>query len=146
MDNSIWVKMHGGTTHFPIALVMASVAFDLAAVIVPDSADTPSSAAANRAITHFLSAVHQALDLPAPLRPRAGVPVSRSRPPNPSKASRRRDSAELAAAVACAYDQLWDAGRRTRARDRPAHGQPLHTQRDRTEFPSGSNCSAGSCR
>jgi uncharacterized membrane protein len=39
MDNSIWVKMHGGTTHFPIALVMASVAFDLAAVIVPDSTD-----------------------------------------------------------------------------------------------------------
>src|SRR6266487_483699 len=22
MDNSLWVKMHGGTTHFPIALVM----------------------------------------------------------------------------------------------------------------------------
>jgi len=39
MDNSIWVKMHGGTTHFPIALVMASVVFDLAGVIVPDSAD-----------------------------------------------------------------------------------------------------------
>jgi hypothetical protein len=42
------------------------------------------------------------------VRPRAGVPVSRSLPPNPSKASRRRDSAELAAACAC--DQLWDAG------------------------------------
>jgi uncharacterized membrane protein len=39
MGNSIWVKMHGGTTHFPIALVMASVAFDLAGVIIPDSAD-----------------------------------------------------------------------------------------------------------
>jgi H+/gluconate symporter-like permease len=39
MDNSIWVKMHGGTTHFPIALVMASVAFDLAGVIAPDHAD-----------------------------------------------------------------------------------------------------------
>jgi uncharacterized membrane protein len=39
MDNSIWLKMHGGTTHFPIALVMASVAFDLAAVIVPENAD-----------------------------------------------------------------------------------------------------------
>jgi len=39
MDNSIWVKMHGGTTHFPIALVMASVAFDLAGVIFPDNVD-----------------------------------------------------------------------------------------------------------
>lgn len=39
MGNSIWVKMHGGTTHFPIALVMASVAFDLIGVIVPESAD-----------------------------------------------------------------------------------------------------------
>ena len=27
MDNSLWVKMHGGTTHFPIALVMASALF-----------------------------------------------------------------------------------------------------------------------
>ena len=39
MGNSIWVKMHGGTTHFPIALVMASVAFDLASVIIPESTD-----------------------------------------------------------------------------------------------------------
>ena len=39
MGNSIWVKMHGGTTHFPIALVIATVAFDLAGVIIPDSAD-----------------------------------------------------------------------------------------------------------
>ena len=39
MDNSLWVKMHGGMTHFPIALVMASIAFDLAGVMVPDSAD-----------------------------------------------------------------------------------------------------------
>src|SRR6266436_4258113 len=39
MGNSIWVKMHGGTTHFPIALVMASVVFDLAGVIIPDTAD-----------------------------------------------------------------------------------------------------------
>ena len=37
---------------------------------MPDTADTPPPAAANRAITHFLSAVHQALDLPAPLRRR----------------------------------------------------------------------------
>jgi hypothetical protein len=38
---------------------------------VPDTAETPPPpAAANRAITQFLSAVHQALDLPAPLRRR----------------------------------------------------------------------------
>jgi len=29
MTGSIWVKMHGGTTHFPIALLIASVLFDL---------------------------------------------------------------------------------------------------------------------
>src|SRR5438552_13644465 len=34
MDNSLWVKMHGGTTHFPIALVMASTLFDLAGFLV----------------------------------------------------------------------------------------------------------------
>jgi uncharacterized membrane protein len=39
MDNSLWVKMHGGMTHFPIALVMASIAFDLAGVVVPESLD-----------------------------------------------------------------------------------------------------------
>jgi len=39
MDNSLWVKMHGGTTHFPIALAMASVLFDSAGYFVPDSAD-----------------------------------------------------------------------------------------------------------
>src|SRR5690349_10497868 len=39
MDNSLWVKMHGGTTHFPIALVMASVLFDLASLLAPDNAD-----------------------------------------------------------------------------------------------------------
>jgi uncharacterized membrane protein len=39
MDNSLWIKMHGGMTHFPIALVMASIAFDLAALVVPESAD-----------------------------------------------------------------------------------------------------------
>ena len=39
MDNSLWVKMHGGTTHFPIALVMASVLFDLVGLVAPDNAD-----------------------------------------------------------------------------------------------------------
>ena len=39
MDNSLWVKMHGGTTHFPIALVIASVLFDLAGSLVPDNTD-----------------------------------------------------------------------------------------------------------
>ena len=29
MDRSIWVKMHGGTTHFPIALIVASMLFDI---------------------------------------------------------------------------------------------------------------------
>src|SRR5260370_13446645 len=37
MDNSLWVKMHGGTTHFPIALVMASALFDLAGLVVPEN-------------------------------------------------------------------------------------------------------------
>jgi uncharacterized membrane protein len=37
MDNSLWVKMHGGTTHFPIALVMASTLFDLAGSLFPDN-------------------------------------------------------------------------------------------------------------
>ena len=39
MDNSLWVKMHGGTTHFPIALVMASVLFDLVGSLTPDNGD-----------------------------------------------------------------------------------------------------------
>jgi uncharacterized membrane protein len=39
MDNSLWVKMHGGMTHFPIALVIASMLFDLAGSLVPDNAD-----------------------------------------------------------------------------------------------------------
>jgi len=38
MDNSLWVKMHGATTHFPIALVMASALFDLASLVVPENA------------------------------------------------------------------------------------------------------------
>jgi uncharacterized membrane protein len=37
MDNSLWVKMHGGTTHFPIALVLASGLFDLAGLVVPEN-------------------------------------------------------------------------------------------------------------
>jgi len=39
MDNSLWIKMHGGMTHFPIALVMASIAFDLGGLVVPDNAE-----------------------------------------------------------------------------------------------------------
>ena len=39
MDNSLWVKMHGGTTHFPIALVIASALFDLMGSLVPDNQD-----------------------------------------------------------------------------------------------------------
>ena len=39
MDNSLWIKMHGGMTHFPIALVMASIAFDLASLVAPDTAE-----------------------------------------------------------------------------------------------------------
>jgi uncharacterized membrane protein len=39
MTNSLWIKMHGGMTHFPIALVMASIAFDLAGLVAPESAD-----------------------------------------------------------------------------------------------------------
>jgi uncharacterized membrane protein len=39
MDNSFWIKMHGGTTHFPIALIAASVVFDLAGSLVPDNED-----------------------------------------------------------------------------------------------------------
>ena len=31
--------MHGGMTHFPIALVMASIAFDLASLVAPDTAE-----------------------------------------------------------------------------------------------------------
>ena len=39
MDTSLWVKMHGGTTHFPIALMMASALFDLAGSLLPDTPD-----------------------------------------------------------------------------------------------------------
>jgi len=37
MSNALWAKMHGGTTHFPIALVMASTVFDLAGFLLPDN-------------------------------------------------------------------------------------------------------------
>ena len=37
MSNVLWAKMHGGTTHFPIALVMASALFDLAGFLLPDN-------------------------------------------------------------------------------------------------------------
>jgi uncharacterized membrane protein len=36
MDPSVWNKLHGATTHFPIALVMASLLFDLIGCLVPD--------------------------------------------------------------------------------------------------------------
>jgi uncharacterized membrane protein len=29
LNGSFWVKVHGGTTHFPIALIIASMLFDL---------------------------------------------------------------------------------------------------------------------
>ena len=28
MDNPLWTKLHGGSTHFPIALLLASLVFD----------------------------------------------------------------------------------------------------------------------
>lgn len=34
MDTSLWAKLHGGTTHFPIALLIASVVFDLLALAI----------------------------------------------------------------------------------------------------------------
>jgi uncharacterized membrane protein len=37
MNNSLWIKMHGASTHFPIALVVASLLFDLAGFFVPDN-------------------------------------------------------------------------------------------------------------
>ena len=36
MYDSFWARIHGGTTHFPIALLIASVLFDLAGFFVPD--------------------------------------------------------------------------------------------------------------
>ena len=37
MTNDLWAKMHGGSTHLPIALVMSSMVFDLAGVLLPDN-------------------------------------------------------------------------------------------------------------
>ncbi len=37
MSNTLWAKMHGGTTHFPIALVMVSALFDMASLFFPDN-------------------------------------------------------------------------------------------------------------
>ena len=39
MNNAVWVKVHGGTTHFPIALVMASALFDLAGLLISENED-----------------------------------------------------------------------------------------------------------
>jgi uncharacterized membrane protein len=33
MDHSVWAKAHGATTHFPIALVLVSVVFDVAGCV-----------------------------------------------------------------------------------------------------------------
>ena len=44
--------MHGGTTHFPIALVMASALFDLAGLLVPESPDK-SRRAGYRAASYY---------------------------------------------------------------------------------------------
>ena len=38
MSNDLWAKMHGGATHFPIALVMASTLFDMASLFLRDNA------------------------------------------------------------------------------------------------------------
>ncbi len=35
MSSSFWVRMHGGSTHFPIALVLASLVFDLIGFFLP---------------------------------------------------------------------------------------------------------------
>jgi uncharacterized membrane protein len=37
MSNTLWAKMHGGTTHFPIALVMTSMLLDMAGMVLPDN-------------------------------------------------------------------------------------------------------------
>jgi uncharacterized membrane protein len=39
METSLWMKMHGASTHFPIALVVASMLFDLAGCLLPDNSD-----------------------------------------------------------------------------------------------------------
>lgn len=37
MDNKLWANLHGGSTHFPIALMIASVLFDALAYVARDS-------------------------------------------------------------------------------------------------------------
>lgn len=37
MSSDFWAKMHGGATHFPIALVMVSALFDMAGVFFSDN-------------------------------------------------------------------------------------------------------------
>src|SRR6266699_558206 len=44
MDNSLWVKMHGGTSHIPTAQVMACALFDLAGLIAPENPGKPRRA------------------------------------------------------------------------------------------------------
>ena len=38
MNQTFWARMHGGATHFPIALIMVSVVFDAAGFWWPDAA------------------------------------------------------------------------------------------------------------
>jgi len=47
MDGSFWVKMHGGSAHFPIALIIASMLFDVAGFAInrePHSRDLHAAA------------------------------------------------------------------------------------------------------
>src|SRR5258706_5350856 len=37
MSSDFWAKMHGGATHFPIALVMVSALFDMAGLFFSDN-------------------------------------------------------------------------------------------------------------
>jgi uncharacterized membrane protein len=52
MDHSFWVKMHGGATHFPIALVVASTLFDLVGSLWPDNQEKTRQAGF-RAAGHY---------------------------------------------------------------------------------------------
>ena len=55
MSNTLWAKMHGGTTHFPIALVMVSALFDMASLFFPTT--LPGLAAAETALVDCCFAV-----------------------------------------------------------------------------------------
>jgi uncharacterized membrane protein len=35
MDHTFWIRMHGGSTHFPIALVITSMLFDMLGYVWP---------------------------------------------------------------------------------------------------------------